>query len=307
MNQLTILLVFAFLSFGNNSCGQKNNFKGKNITDSINKRHQTDSIFFQETPQNLVDIVSKMAVINEVQSAHIGAAGVEGDNYKNFLELKKIAGVEDLLKLTDNKNAVVACYASLALADKSYPDLKTIFLKFLSHDKQVPTFSGCFKSSDNISSELYHQYWNNVDDKARSSDKMLLQLDSIILFRENSYWLLMTRALENRIYPAPYKNRIEDLAFNSGNREALFYLCTWYRADNFDNIKKSLIKYLKKTDFRKTGTTDYYRTVDELLKFRDSEIEDLIIQKLKKDKHWKNEDKKFMSLLGDYSIYENFD
>ncbi len=97
------------------------------------------------------------------------------------------------------------------------------------------------------------------------------------------------------------------MAFKQGNREALFYLCNWYRADNYVNIKKSLINYLKKTDFSKTGTTDYYRTLDELLKFRDSEIEALIIQKLKKDRHWNSEEAKFKSLLDNYSIYENFD
>lgn len=295
MKQFTILILVTTLFISNYSYGQTNNSS------------ENDSLIFKETPKKLSDIVNKIAAINEVQSAHIGAAGVESDNYRNFLELKKVASTDDLLKLTDNKNNVVACYASMALADKSYPELKTIFFKFLIHDRKVSTFSGCIKSKDNISSELYHQYWNNVDDKAKPTDKMLLQLDSIILYRDNSDWLLMTRALENRVYPLSYKNRIKELAFKQGNRESLFYLCTWYRADNYENIKKSLITYLKKTDFSKTGTSDYYRTLDELLKFRDSEIETLIIQKLRKDKHWKYEEKKFKSLLDDYSIYENFD
>jgi hypothetical protein len=117
----------------------------------------------------------------------------------------------------------------------------------------------------------------------------------------------MSRALENRVYPSAYKKRIEELAFKKSNQEALFYLCTWYRADNYDNIKKALVKYLQKTDFSTTGITDYYRTIDELLKFRDSEIESLIVQKLRKDKHWKYDDRKFKSLLEDYSIYEKFD
>jgi hypothetical protein len=123
-----------------------------------------------------------------------------------------------------------------------------------------------------------------VSEKVKATDQLLLQLDSTILYSDNSDWLLMTRAFENRIYPPSYKKRIASLAFKHGNHEALFYLCNWYRADNYNNLKISLISYLKKTDFSKAGTADYYRTLDELLKFRDTKIEKLIIQKLKKTK-----------------------
>lgn len=219
---------------------------------------QIDSLSSNEAAKKLAVIIKKIASINEVQSEYISADGIESDNYKNYLELKAVASINDLLNLVDDPNAVVACYASMALADKSYPDLKTVFLKFLSEDRKVSTFSGCLKSKDDISVELYHQYWSNVDDKAKRKDKILQQLDSIILYHNNADWILMTRALENRIYPASYKNRIQELAFQKGNREALFYLCTWYRADNYENIKKALVKYLDKTDFSKTGTSDYY-------------------------------------------------
>lgn len=295
MKQFTISTLIIILFACNCSYGQTSNIK------------ETDSLSFKEPPKKLSDIAKKIALINEVQSQHIGNAGIESDNYKNYLELKKVATTDDLLNLTYNQNAVVACYASMALADKSYSDLRTVFSKFLSHDRKVSTFSGCIKSKDGISIELYHEYWNNVEDKAKWTDKILVQLDSIILYHDNSDWLLMTRALENRVYPISYKKRIEELAFKKGNRESLFYLCNWYRADYYDKIKPALINYLKKTDFSKTGITDYYRTVDELLKFRDSEIDTLIVQKLKKDKHWKYDEQKFKSLLDDYSIYEDFD
>jgi hypothetical protein len=266
-----------------------------------------DSLELNRKPGRLADIIKQIADVNEVQSEHIGVAGTQSVNYQNYLRLKKSASTGDLLILLDNKNAVVACYAGLALADQSYPNLLKVFLKFLSKDRKVSTMSGCIQSKQDISSELYHQYWNNVEDKERATDKILRQLDSAILYRDNSYWLLMSRALENRVYPSAYKKRIEELAFKKSNQEALFYLCTWYRADNYDNIKKALVKYLQKTDFSTTGITDYYRTIDELLKFRDSEIESLIVQKLRKDKHWKYDDRKFKSLLEDYSIYEKFD
>lgn len=289
------------------SCGLTKSKQPPKENAKISDATEPVSGSFAQTPERLKAILNSITKINEVQYEHVGIAGIESDNYQNFLQLKKAATIDELVNLTNDTNNVVACYASWALTDTAYINLSDIFTHFLKEDKTVHTFTGCIKDVDNISSELYHRYWNSVEDKEKATDKLLLQLDSILLYSDNSYWLLMRRAFDNRIYPASYKSRIEHLAFKQGNREALFYLCNWYRADNYDNIKKSLITYLKNTDFSKTGTTDYYRTLDELLKFKDSTIETLIIQKLKKDKHWMNEEQRFKSLLDDYSIYENFD
>jgi hypothetical protein len=158
-----------------------------------------------------------------------------------------------------------------------------------------------------ISCELYHRYWNSVSKRGMATDKMLLQMDSIILYNDSPYWLLTTRALENRVYPSSYKSRIRQLAFEKGNRDAVYYLCNWYKADNYNDLKQALIKYLQRTDFSKTGTTDYYKTVEELLKFGGNDIEKIITQKLQKDKHWKYEEAKFRSLLEENSVVVNVD
>lgn len=252
---------------------------------------------------NLNTLISEIAQINEVQHEHVGFAGTESENYKNYSKLKEIATIEELVQLTDNNNSTVACYAGWALADQLYPDLKTIFKKFIFEDNSIVTFNGCLKSKDNISSELYHRYWNNVVDTQKSTDKILIQLDSIILFSENPHWLLLKRALENRVYQGPYKSRIVILAFDKGQRDAIFYLSNWHKAEFMDRIKVALVKYLKETDFKSTGTTDYYETVEELFKFKDSEIRKEIIAKMKKDRHWEKEKEKFKYLLSDYYIY----
>lgn len=254
--------------------------------------------------KKLTTIVEQIAKINEVQEEHVGFAGTESKNYKNFKQLKEIATTEELVQLTDNKNATVACYSSWALADKSYPDLKTIFQKFISQDKQVETFSGCIKSQDNISSELYYRYWNSVDDTKRPTDKILLELDSIVIYSKTPYWLLLNRAMENRIYQEPYKSQISILAFNNGYKEAILYLCNWHKAEYADKIKTALLKYLNETDFKNTGTTDYYKTVEELFKFNDPEIRKAIIAKMKKDRHWEMEKERFKYLLSDNYIYD---
>ncbi|NQY10293.1 MAG: hypothetical protein HRT71_12370 [Flavobacteriales bacterium] len=253
--------------------------------------------------EKLTVIVDRIAKINEVQQEHVGIAGTESENYKNFKQLKEIATTDQLVQLTDNKNATVACYASWALADNLYSDLKKIFQKFVIKDRSVETFSGCIKSQDNISSELYHRYWNNVDKAKRPTDKILLELDSVVIYSKKPYWLLLNRALENRVYKEPYKKQISILAFDKGYKEAILYLSNWHKAEYADKIKKALLKYLNETEFKNTGTSDYYNTVEELFKFKDPEIRKAIIAKMKKDRHWEMEKERFKYLLVDNYIY----
>lgn len=304
MKHLTNILLLTILIGFNISCGSRQTKKIEKHKETTSKLTNQDSITFKETPHKLKNIVDNIAKVNEVQGEHIGNAGSESENYKNFKQLKEIATTEELVQLTNNKNPAVACYAGWALADKSYKDLSSIFKKFIIHNRQVETFSGCIKSQESISSELYHRYWNNIDNTKKSTDKTLIQLDSIVLYSYNPYWLLMTRALDNRVYQEPYKKQIVFLAFEQGNRDAIFYLCNWHKAEYADEIKVSLVQYLNRTNFKNTGIIDYYKTVEELLKFKDSKIEKLVIAKMKKDRHWEMERQRFKYLLEDYYIYD---
>ena len=53
--------------------------------------------------EKLTVIVDRIAKINEVQQEHVGIAGTESENYKNFKQLKEIATTDQLVQLTDNK------------------------------------------------------------------------------------------------------------------------------------------------------------------------------------------------------------
>jgi hypothetical protein len=302
MNHLffSFLLVAAWVFSG--ACSQTNNPESENEKDFVCLVE--DSIAFKDAPQNLDSIIKCIAAINEVQSEHIGWGGTPSENFRNYLQLKKAATTEQLVTLTDNENATVACYAGWALADESYSDLCSVFMKFNRHDRVVVTFSGCIRSSNSISSELYHRYWNNLEISGRPKDKILLGLDSAILFSKNPDWLLLIRALENRIYPEPYKNQISNLAFKDGRSDAIFYLCKWHRAEYADQLKPALLKYLKETEFKNVGTSSYYKTVSELLIFKDSEINNEVIAKLKEDRHWESDKASFMHLLADNYIYD---
>lgn len=253
--------------------------------------------------RDLKGLIDSISFINIIEYEYVGFASEESKNYKNFLKLKEYATTEELVQLTKSSNSTLACYASWALADYSYSDLKSIFKQFLIENRRAKTFSGCILIENYISSVLYHRYWSRIDVNNRKNDKILQELDSIILFSDSVYWLLLTRALENRIYSEPYKTKIEEFAFEKGYDEAIFYLSNWHKAEYYEKIKVALIRYINDTDFSTTGITNYYKAVDELLKFKNNEINEIVIKKLKKDKHWEYNKEHFMYLLSMYSIY----
>jgi hypothetical protein len=284
MNKLILLFTFLVIF----SCNQKkSSIKQQNAVARLNR-------------EGLPGILDSIRAINEVQYEHVGIVGIESENYKNFLALATIDTLT-LLRLTGDTNAVIVCYAGWALIDQSYPNINAILVKFLTNDKVVRTLNGCIESQDLLSNEFYHRYWNRVDESKRKNDRTLFHMDSTILY-SNSYWLLTLRALENRIYPPSFNKQIEHLAFDETNRDAINYLIKWQRNQYKDKIKISLLKYLNETDFINVGVTPYFETVDELLKFNDAGITEVIVRKLKKDTHWKYEEEKFLSLLEKYGI-----
>lgn len=295
---LTIILCIPILSC-NNRRETTNSESTFDIVNTINK----DSITYEQTPQRLKSIVDSIVKINILEFEHITIAGLKSKNYRNFEILKKTASIPELVTLTNNKNEVVATYSAWALADKSYVDLKNIFKKFLNQTRTVKTHSGCIMSEDHIASKLYHRYWNNKYEEDKTNDGILKELDSIILFQNEPDWLLLHRALENRLYEEPFKKRITELAFKNTYKEALFYLNNWHKAEYHEELKSNLLKYLKETDFKKTGTSDYFRTVKELLRFNNPKINDEIVEKMKKDKHWHHDPEKFRSILDHHGIY----
>lgn len=323
------LVIFIIVSCA--ACNHGNNSDKEN---SVSKEY-LQSFRYKETPRRVQNIADRIAGINELQDEHVGYGGTESENYKNFEELIKVSTTEDLVKLTYNANAVVACYAGWALADNSYPDLKNIFSRFLSEQKSVRTFSGCIVSSGAIAGELYYRYKNRIDYREKANDKILIELDSVILFNGlpkkvdsirkttnrkvvpiteiralnldntisyHDYSYLLGDALQNRIYNQNFQKQIENLAFEQHNKEAIFYFTKLNNPEYTERIKSSLLNYLINTDFEIEGPNNYYETLSELLKFKDASINNTIIKKLRKDKSWKNMEKGFELLFKENQI-----
>lgn len=251
--------------------------------------------------QDVDEIVKNIKAINEVHCDGIGIAGEKSKQYGNYEELCKKATTFDLVNLTDDSSGVVNCYAAMALTERRYNGIPTLFIKFLSKDKEITAFCGCLKDEGALLSEqVYSSYLFSIEDN--KTDRNLLIMDSAILYADHAYWWLTYTALKNRVYPTSYNKRIEHLAFNRLNKYAIFYLLNHDSSKYKIQAKSALLAYLKKAEFSKTGTTDYLEIVTELLKYRSKDVNQAIFTKLKADLHWKHEYGKFLALFSEYSL-----
>ncbi|MEM7513353.1 MAG: hypothetical protein AAF388_20665 [Bacteroidota bacterium] len=245
---------------------------------------------------------------NEVHYESVGLGGSTSDQYLRYRKLVKIASDEKLLDLTKHENPTVRCYASWGLVERNFSDLGSVFQNFLTNDDRVTSFSGCIKSTSYISSQFYHKYWNSLrmSGKDLEYDKTLIQLDSLVLYQEDPDGLLLIRALENRVYSSNFLPRIEELAFEAKNEDAIFYLANWHRAEYKNELEKFLIKYLKETNFSEKGAWKYLKIVKEIFAFKNEGYHEIIVDKLRADTFWRGYpyEEKFLLLLEDYYIYD---
>ena len=117
--------------------------------------------------------------------------------------------------------------------DKEIIQPHEILQRFLSQDENVTTFCGCNGRIESISSLVYHRYWNkrveypefeNYELYKINDSRELQIMDSLILYSENPDWILLSRALSNRIYSIEYSSVIEDWAFKKKDHYALMYV-----------------------------------------------------------------------------------
>lgn len=193
----------------------------------LNKPDHKGVPCLQADHDNLSEIIDQIKRVNEVQEQYIGEAGHESENYKNYIKLIKSSDTQQLLNLTDHENEAVASYAGWGLISTQYNKLPELMNKFLRANKEVATFAGCVKGNEPIADVFYFKYWNLVNDKKRATDKALFEMDSLIIYSDKADWVLLMRALENRVYPESYNQRIKYLASEKHSDSAGEYLKRW--------------------------------------------------------------------------------
>lgn len=91
---------------------------------------------------------------NVLSSSHVGFAGTPSDTWTAFVYLVKIATKEELLVLTNDKNAVVRLYAYTGLQHKQYDKMKDITGRFSKDTNKVRSLSGCLMSEGTVAESI---------------------------------------------------------------------------------------------------------------------------------------------------------
>lgn len=195
----------------------------------------------QKLRPEIKKLVKKIEKYNELESEHVGFAGVTTEQYRNFEKLSKNAKTEELLQLLKHKNSVVKGYASWALADNMYPKLANILAEFLKTEETVTSQHGCIVSERDLSNEFYGRVcYQHVRHNLTLQDSLffksqILQLDSVILYSNKDTRLLYTALNNNNGNPKTY-NRIKKLAQIEDNSEALTALAKYAKQEDIPFI-----------------------------------------------------------------------
>jgi hypothetical protein len=196
----------------------------------------------QKIRPEITKLVDKIEKYNELESEHVGIAGMTTEQYRNFERLKRKATTEELLKLVRHKNSVVKGYSSWALADNKYPNLVSVFIEFLRTGETATTQKGCIVSTDELASEFYHRIlYQHFDNKITEKDSLFFQsqirqLDSVILYNKNKNDLISKALTNNNGNPKTYE-RVKELALKDKNIEAIEALAIYKREEDITELK----------------------------------------------------------------------
>ena len=197
----------------------------------------------QKIRPDIKKLAQKIEKYNELESEHVGYAGVTTDQYKNFEKLRDKATIDELLQLLEYKNSVVKGYTSWALADKMYPKLAEILAEFLRTGETATTQHGCIVSEGELASEFYNRVvYQHFHNKLTVKDSLFFQsqiqqLDSVILYGNNGKYLLRNALSNNNGNPKNY-DRIRHLAFNDKNTYAIEALAIYQRKGDIADFKE---------------------------------------------------------------------
>lgn len=195
----------------------------------------------QQLRPEIKKLVEEIAEYNELESEHVGYAGMTTDQYRNFEKLRDKATIEELSQLLKHKNSVVKGYSSWALADRMYPKLADIFSEFLRTGESVTAQHGCIVSEGDLSAEFYNRvYYQHFQRTLTLTDSLFFQdqvrqLDSVILYSNKHTWL-SNQALENNNGNPKTYDRIKELAANKNYSEALVALANYQKQSDIPFI-----------------------------------------------------------------------
>ncbi len=207
------------------------------------------SLVFFTSCQDVDSLVAAIAENDLLTCERVGFAGSKSDQYQRFLHLRTIASPEELTALLEHENDVVAGYAAYTILDRDLIPPSRLFKITLVQNRSVSTMCGCILSGAAVYDLLYSRYRNRhleFPDSAKTEygvlkdNQELLQMDSLILYSDSVYWLPRKYALENRVYPPHFNERIQYLAFERQDYYAMEYVFQHLRVGNEEQLMNAL-------------------------------------------------------------------
>lgn len=259
--------------------------------------------------QNKQDLIDYIIKENRVDSEHIGASGSVSPLYKKYTELMALLDNDELLQLTNHKNAALRVYAIKGAIARGIGDIPHLFERELRNDSMVETFEGCIMGED-LTSMLIYNFQRYDAEESQHKNKIGKELDNIIINTDHYvWWLLYRRVFENKVLDEVLLPRIEKLAFEKNNSYAFMYLKIKYpdryavRMENYLLTVFPKQKFTENQDFIHDNDAVFVRDfIKLLLDSQRSDYRKVAIEKLREVAWLKKRDMWFDNILEKHNI-----
>jgi hypothetical protein len=180
----------------------------------------------EASSKTIDQLVKEIAEDNVFKGPAVGIAGVRPEQWNRYEGLRLRATETELLKLVNNENAVVRCYAFQALAGRNRNALFPVALQHLSDTTEVDTIFGCEGGSQKVGDFFLETVIGNQGNGTfnQLTKKQKETIDSLLIF-ERKNKLVARDALLSEVFPSQkYYRRIRQMATEENNKMAVVAL-----------------------------------------------------------------------------------
>jgi len=198
---------------------------------------------------SILKLVADIAKDNVLKGEAVGYAGIKTFQWIQYQKLNAESTDSELEALTDNRNAVVRCYAFQALSHRRKVDLYSILIKHLTDTARIETFEGCIVSSQKAGDYFLEVVTPNyVDLLSRKLTKVGRRaIDSILIFDKQIKLFNKYELLEDIKPNLKYYKRIKEIATSENSPVAILALSRFNNKGDIDLIEKLFME--EKTEY----------------------------------------------------------
>jgi hypothetical protein len=177
-------------------------------------------------------LVRQIAGYNSLDENAVGIAGVRTEQWERYEKLKKEATLFELKTLVDNKNAVVRCYAFMALTDKTKTNIFPVVIEHLADTATVLHLQGCLGITETVADFFLDVApLNHAENRA---------IDSLLLFTPKLKLEARTHLLQKLPPDKKYYARIREIYSKENEKWAIIPLAKFRNPADIALIKSLL-------------------------------------------------------------------